>query len=77
MFTTQFIVGMKALLRGWIVKHWGDLEKSQNKVMKSMNKIVIKKCVALRFIRKSGAKEMKFFTIVKIIVSLQHNGMYI
>ena len=44
-FTTQFIVGMKALFREWIAKHWKDLEKSQNRVMKSMNKIVIKQCV--------------------------------
>ena len=26
--TTQFIVGMKTLLRGQIVKNWGDLEKN-------------------------------------------------
>ena len=36
---------MKALFRGWTVKNWGDLEKSQDNVMKRMNKMVVKKCV--------------------------------
>ena len=44
--TTQFIADVKALFRGWIVKHWGDLHESQNSVMKSMNKIVVKQCFA-------------------------------
>ena len=43
---TQFIVSMKALFRGWIVKHWGYLEKRQNNVIKSIHKIVVKQCVA-------------------------------
>ena len=44
--TAQFIVAMKALCRGWIVKHWGDLYESQNNTMKSMSNTFVKQCVA-------------------------------
>ena len=71
--TTKSVVGMKALCRGWIVKHWVELEKSQDNVMKRMNKIVVKNVSC--FIQKCGNKETKCFTIVKIIVSLQLIGM--
>ena len=57
--TTQFIVGMKALFRGSIVKKWGDLDKGQDNAMKRMNKIVVKQLVV--FYSKSWKQRNEVF----------------
>ena len=43
--TTQSLVGMKHLFRGWIVKNWTNVQEAQPKRMHSINKIVIKQSV--------------------------------
>ena len=44
-FTTQHIIGMKCIFRGWVVKNWRDVRDEQTQVMKQMNKIIVKKSV--------------------------------
>ena len=43
--TTQSIVGMKYVFRGWAVKNWRNVNEMQNKTMKRLNKMLVKECV--------------------------------
>ena len=43
--TTQSIVGIEYLFRGWIVKNWNNVQEFQPRKVGIINKIIIKKSV--------------------------------
>ena len=43
--TTQGIVGMKMLFRGWVTKNWVNPNETQPKKMHTINKIIVKSSV--------------------------------
>ena len=43
--TTQSIIGMNYVFRGWITKNWVDIRQQQLKKMHTINKMIIKHSV--------------------------------
>jgi len=43
--TTQHLIGMHMLFRGWVVKNWMDVTKETSIAMKKVNKILVKNSV--------------------------------
>ena len=40
--TTQYLVGMELIFKGWVVKNWLNANQSQSHMMKKLNKINVK-----------------------------------
>ena len=43
--TTQHIIGMKMIFRGWVVKNWININQQTSISMKRINKIIVKRSV--------------------------------
>ena len=43
--TTQHLIGMDLLFRGWVVKNWVNVNHEQSYLMKKLNKIIVKHSV--------------------------------
>jgi len=43
--TTQHVIGMDLLFKGWVVKNWLNVNNKQRHVMKRINKIIVKQSV--------------------------------
>ena len=43
--TTQHLIGMDLLFKGWVVKNWINVNHEQSYVMKKLNKIIVKHSV--------------------------------
>jgi hypothetical protein len=43
--TTQHVIGMDLLFKGWVVKNWLNVHNKQRHVMKRINKIIVKQSV--------------------------------
>ena len=41
--TTQHLVGMDLIFKGWVMKNWVNVNETQSYVMKKLNKAIVKR----------------------------------